>query len=343
MSDSITGLRRQIDSATDLQGVVRTMKAIAASRISLLEHAVQALADYERTVALGLGASLRARGPAAASAQPPARAPVRAVVFGSDQGLVGEFNEAVAELACSRLVGLPLPPRVWAVGERVQAHLADAGLAVQATWAVPESVQTIAPLVAQVLLASQRPAGRGAGQGGVQAGARGAADPIADHSADHSGDPSADHSGDRLGDRMGDPTGATSGEAAADGELLLFYNSPLVGARHAPLSLRLLPLDDQWRQTQLARRWPTSHPPELVGGHAATLSALVGEYLFVSLYRACALSMASENASRLSAMERADQNIDSLLETLRSGFHRQRQNRIDEELFDVIAGFEALR
>lgn len=327
MSDSITGLRRQIDSATDLQGVVRTMKAIAASRISLLEHAVQALADYERTVALGLGASLRARGPAAASAQPPARAPVRAVVFGSDQGLVGEFNEAVAELACSRLVGLPLPPRVWAVGERVQAHLADAGLAVQATWAVPESVQTIAPLVAQVLLASQRPAGRGAGQGGVQAGARGAADPSADHS----------------GDRMGDPTGATSGEAAADGELLLFYNSPLVGARHAPLSLRLLPLDDQWRQTQLARRWPTSHPPELVGGHAATLSALVGEYLFVSLYRACALSMASENASRLSAMERADQNIDSLLETLRSGFHRQRQNRIDEELFDVIAGFEALR
>lgn len=335
MSDSITGLRRQIDSATDLQGVVRTMKAIAASRISLLEHAVQALADYERTVALGLGASLRALGPAAASAQPPARAPVRAVVFGSDQGLVGEFNEAVAELACSRLVGLPLPPRVWAVGERVQAQLADAGLAVQATWAVPESVQTIAPLVAQVLLASQRPARRGAGQGGVQAGGRGAADP--------SSDPGGDYSGDRMGDRMGDPTGAITDEAVADGELLLFYNSPLVGARHAPLSLRLLPLDDQWRRTQLARHWPTSHSPELVGGHEATLSALVGEYLFVSLYRACALSMASENASRLSAMERADQNIDSLLETLRSGFHRQRQNRIDEELFDVIAGFEALR
>lgn len=331
MSDSITGLRRQIDSATDLQGVVRTMKAIAASRISLLEHAVQALADYERTVALGLGASLRALGPAAAPAQSrtqtTARAPVRAVVFGSDQGLVGDFNEAVAELACSRLAGLQPPPRVWAVGERVQVQLAEAGLAVQSTWAVPESVQTIAPLVAQVLLASQRLARRGGGQTGAQAG--GAA-----------GEPGAADPGD---DRLADAAAAPTGDAAADGELLLFYNSPLAGARHAPLSLRLLPLDDQWRQAQLARLWPTANPPELVGGHAPALSALVGEYLFVSLYRACALSMASENASRMSAMERADQNIDGLLETLRGGFHRQRQNRIDEELFDVIAGFEALR
>jgi F-type H+-transporting ATPase subunit gamma len=53
-------------------------------------------------------------------------------------------------------------------------------------------------------------------------------------------------------------------------------------------------------------------------------------------------SLASENASRLAAMERADKNIDELLESLNGSFHRLRQSGIDEELFDVVSGFEAL-
>ena len=73
-----------------------------------------------------------------------------------------------------------------------------------------------------------------------------------------------------------------------------------------------------------------------------TLRALIREYLFISLFGACAESLASENASRLAAMQRADKNIDELLETLHGTFHRLRQTNIDEELFDVISGFEAL-
>jgi F-type H+-transporting ATPase subunit gamma len=72
------------------------------------------------------------------------------------------------------------------------------------------------------------------------------------------------------------------------------------------------------------------------------LRALVREYLFVSLFRACAESLASENASRLAAMQRADKNIDELLEYLNGTLNRLRQSSIDEELFDVISGFEAL-
>jgi hypothetical protein len=53
-------------------------------------------------------------------------------------------------------------------------------------------------------------------------------------------------------------------------------------------------------------------------------------------------SLASENASRLAAMQRAEKNIDELLEDLNGTFHRLRQSGIDEELFDVVAGFEAL-
>ena len=41
-------------------------------------------------------------------------------------------------------------------------------------------------------------------------------------------------------------------------------------------------------------------------------------------------------------MQRAEKNIDELLENLNGTFHRLRQSSIDEELFDVISGFEAL-
>ena len=79
-----------------------------------------------------------------------------------------------------------------------------------------------------------------------------------------------------------------------------------------------------------------------MGGGTATVWALIREFLFVSLFRACADSLASENASRLAAMQRADKNIDELLDDLNGTFHRVRQSAINEELFDVISGFEAL-
>jgi F-type H+-transporting ATPase subunit gamma len=71
-------------------------------------------------------------------------------------------------------------------------------------------------------------------------------------------------------------------------------------------------------------------------------SALIRQYLFVSLFRACAESLASENASRLAAMQGAERNIEERLEELQTQFHQQRQMTITEELLDIVAGFEAL-
>jgi len=90
-------------------------------------------------------------------------------------------------------------------------------------------------------------------------------------------------------------------------------------------------------------KWAGGNLPEMIGDDLTTLRALIREYLFVSLFRACAESLASENASRLAAMQRADKNIDELLKTLNETYHRLRQSGIDEELFDVISGFEALK
>jgi len=292
MSDTTASLRRKIDSAGNLQSVVRTMKALAASSIGQYEQSVRALGDYYRTVELGLGVCFRGIGSAefmtGETRRTDARA-IHAVVFGSDQGLVGQFNDVVASHAVETLEALTDKPRIWAVGERVYARLKDAGLELIGLFDVPNSVGVITPLVGQILVESEER--------------------------------------------------RRQGEVA---ELHLFYNRPTSGAVYEPVHQRLLPLDEIWRRELANLPWPTKNLPEVMGGGTATLRALIHEYLFVSLFRACAESLASENASRLAAMQRADRNIDELLEDLHGTFHGLRQSGIDEELFDVISGFEAL-
>lgn len=112
---------------------------------------------------------------------------------------------------------------------------------------------------------------------------------------------------------------------------------------YEPVSQRLLSLDEVWINELTKLPWPTRNIlPDIMGDTTVTLRALISEYLFVSIFRACADSLASENASRLAAMQRADKNIDELLEELNGTYYRLRQSGIDEELFEVISGFEAL-
>ena len=296
MSDSLAALRRKITGAGDLHAVVRTMKALAASSIGDYERSVLALADYDRTVSLGLGECFRQARPdstdAPALVAPRASATIAAIVFGSDQGLIGPFNDVIAEHAISTLADVSGRAQVWAVGDRVQARLKDSGLNVVGTYAVPGSVEAIAPLVAQIQIDSE-----------------------------------ARHAKSGLNQIS---------------QVNVFHNRPLAGSLYEPVSQRLLPLDAAWQQSLAAVPWPGPMKAEVLDHGATTLRALIREYLFISLYRACAESLASENASRLAAMERADRNIKELLEHLHGRFHRLRQRSIDEELFDVTAGYEAL-
>jgi F-type H+-transporting ATPase subunit gamma len=292
MSNTLVSLRRKIGGAEDLKSVVRSMKTLAAASIGQYEKSVLALVDYYRTVELGLVVCLRKRGEAAAGQAGragKAAKTVSAIVFGSDQGLVGQFNDSLAEFVAKALEALPGEKKVWAVGERIGSRLADAGLTPLGVFAVPTSVNAITPLVGQILLKSE----------------------------------------------------AHHGKSEID-QLCLFHNLPKSGAAYEPVSQNLLPLDDQWRLRLAHLPWPTKNLPEVIGCREQTLKALVREYLFVSLYKACAESLASENASRLAAMQRAEKNIDELMGHLNQTFRRLRQNSIDEELFDVLSGYESL-
>ncbi len=291
MIETIEALHQKIGKAKTLGSVVRTMKALAASNIRQYEEAVRALADYYHTIELGLSASLLGiDGHYSRFIKPEKKTLLTiAVVFGSDQGLVGSFNDQLTDVVTNKLKELSGRSMILAVGDRIQSRLTDAGHEPEELFTVAGSVNAIAFLVGDLLTAVEKIREK---EGMIQ--------------------------------------------------LYLFYNSPESREIYHSLSKRLLPLDVAWEREIRRTVWPTKATPEMLSGSDTVRWALVREYLFVSLFKACAESLASENASRLAAMQRAEKNIDDILEELSRLYNNRRQSDIDEELFDVVSGFNAL-
>jgi len=287
MSESTARLRRKISSAAELHSVVRSMKAMAAANVGQYENAVLALDDYYRTVQLGLFTCFHQHDPV--PDEPSEKQCTAVLVFGSDQGLVGQFNDLLADFVTAALAKLPGKKIVWCIGERLQPRLAETDLPLETGFILPKSLHAVPPLISEILLEMESRRAQG-----------------------------------------------------SISEVIIFHNQPRSGSIYRPFRQRLLPLDDIWQRDLQSIIWPSQKLPEVINGGEKTLLAFVHEYLFVSLYRACAESLASENACRLSTMLRAEKTINEMLDAMNSRFHLLRQSNIDEELFDLIAGFEML-
>lgn len=292
--DTLENLHKKLDGAKDIKSVVRAMKAMAASNIAQYETAVSSLGDYYHTVALGIATYLiQEKGKIINEDTQPQKNREKlicAIVFGSDQGLVGRFNNLLADYVSQTLHALQGKKEIWVIGERVQLLLSDTGLIASKYFPVPNSINAVSPLIGEILMEIE---------------------------ASHEKEP--------------------------DMEFYIFHNQPKPGTGYEPVIQQLLPLDEKWRLEFAELQWPSKNIPEIVGKVKPALLALIREYLFVSLFKASTESLASENASRLEAMQRADKNIENLLESFSHKFHRLRQSSIDEELFDVVSGFEALK
>jgi F-type H+-transporting ATPase subunit gamma len=122
----------------------------------------------------------------------------------------------------------------------------------------------------------------------------------------------------------------------------LFYNDYISGANYRPYQIQLLPVNRDWLKEIARKKWDSKTLPIYRMDGDKLFSSLIREYLFVSLYRAFAESLASENASRLASMQNAEKNIEEQMQDLHVQFHRTRQMTITEELLDIVSGFEAL-
>lgn len=124
-------------------------------------------------------------------------------------------------------------------------------------------------------------------------------------------------------------------------EVLLLFNRPSASTTYTQQTTRLFPVlfDDVLGNAQ---KWPSRSLPMYTVGYAQMLQALVREYIYVSIYRSIALSMAGENVSRLAAMHAAVKKIEEVSENLTMEYRQKRQNAITGELLDILSGFEAL-
>ena len=289
--ETLERLNRKTKGAEDLQTVVRTMKTLAAVSIRQYETAVDSLGEYFATVEQGMRMLLWKRPGSIAPALSPTESNTGAVVFGSDQGMCGQFNEQIVAYADELFRTEPDhgSPFFLAVGVRAANGLRDRGLTVDGEQTVPGSTAGITAVVQDVLLFVERW---------------------------------------RVERQLG--------------RILLFFNRRRSASTYRPHQIQLLPISDEFVHFR-PKKWDGRTLPLYTMDSSRMFTALVHQYLFVSLFRAIAESLAGENASRIASMQSAERNIGELLTDLRTEYNQRRQTGITEELLEVVTGFEVLK
>ncbi|MGD8574818.1 MAG: F0F1 ATP synthase subunit gamma, partial [Gammaproteobacteria bacterium] len=131
--------------------------------------------------------------------------------------------------------------------------------------------------------------------------------------------------------------------AAGVERVYLFHNRPRFGGHYQATGAQLLPVNLHRFHRLEEQPWPSRSLPTHSMSRTRLFSHLLRQYFFVSIFRACAESLAAENASRLATMQAAERNLAERGEELLREFHRRRQGAITDELLDIVAGYEALR
>ena len=154
--DTLESLSEALETTGDIQSIVRTMKALSSVSIRQYEHAEAAMADYARTVELGLAAVLRQRRHEGLPLPETARGTGREalVVIGSDRGLCGGYNDRITRFALSHMGDRPTVLGV--IGARVLARLEAHGRPADAVHLLPGSVEGLTRLVQAVIVEIDR-------------------------------------------------------------------------------------------------------------------------------------------------------------------------------------------
>ncbi|MEZ5126752.1 MAG: F0F1 ATP synthase subunit gamma [Thermoleophilia bacterium] len=136
--ETLEGLGRRIATTEDLESIVKTMKSLSAVSIKQYEDSVASLKVYSHALELGFHVALQ--GFAHALPARSSHGSLAVIVFGSDHGLCGRFNEQIGDVAREHAhAGEDPPAKVhWlVVGGRAAARLEAAGERPEETLMLP--------------------------------------------------------------------------------------------------------------------------------------------------------------------------------------------------------------
>ncbi|MCU0444085.1 MAG: ATP synthase F1 subunit gamma [Microscillaceae bacterium] len=104
---------------------------------------------------------------------------------------------------------------------------------------------------------------------------------------------------------------------------------------------QFLPIVQDTTQTQTVSS--TNNDYILEPSQAEIIQELIPKSLKIQLYRAILESNASEHGARMTAMDKATENADSLVKDLTLVYNRTRQAAITKEILEIVGGAEALK
>lgn len=145
---TLQSLNRSISSAESLQSIVTTMKAHASTNIIQFQNAAKASERYRVVLDKALYVVLSSKEESVPSPESPYGVTIH-IVFGSDHGLAGSFNERISAYA---LKEVPKGPKdlVLVIGQQVLMRIED-DFEISGIFPIPQSEDGITPTVQRLL------------------------------------------------------------------------------------------------------------------------------------------------------------------------------------------------
>lgn len=152
---TIEELKQKIAIGKDLKSVVKTMKALAAVSIHQYERAAESLSEYNRTLEMGWQILLQKQSQVLKKEPTRPTQKTACIVFGSDWGMCGQFNEGIAEYTqkyLNHFSALDNTTLILNVGARTGDRLMTYGYNCDASFNLPSSIVGITTIVQEIVL-----------------------------------------------------------------------------------------------------------------------------------------------------------------------------------------------
>ncbi len=119
---------------------------------------------------------------------------------------------------------------------------------------------------------------------------------------------------------------------------ILFYNNFKNVITQIPQAQQIIPVENKSKNSNLENSLPYEFEPD----EDEILEDLLPKNISTQIFKAFLENAASEQGSRMTAMDNATRNAGDLVEKLTINYNRSRQASITKELIEIISGAESL-
>lgn len=152
MAQTLEQLGRKNDTLTSIRGIVHTMKTLSAINAAPYEQAAQSIEAYHQTILQGLAAFVYRNGGVRSFTETLKPNTRLLVVFGSDHGLCGNYNELVADKVTAYIQAQPMARQpILCIGSRMGGALLEQNLKPDVVLMPPASADGVGRLAGDIV------------------------------------------------------------------------------------------------------------------------------------------------------------------------------------------------